>query len=219
MVKELKLKSTKKKVAEKQVKETMPTRSSVQVTEKPTELKVETEKVEKISKETQMIVKIVVDTIRPDMESAIAKHFDANRTMILNEIKDIRTMIENGKDLELTQVGENQAVPPVPKPSNEKGEKNAQTRYPPTVQQPPAAENNNSQYMELILKVLPELLKSKQETQPDPVMVQMHQMILQKAVNDMGKQDTTSTAMTNYLLKLLIKKDPDILGDVPTNLG
>jgi len=38
--------------------------------------------------------------------------------------------------------------------------------------------------------------------------------MMKKMVGDMGKAESQSTAITNYLLKLMIKKDPSIMSAI-----
>jgi hypothetical protein len=40
------------------------------------------------------------------------------------------------------------------------------------------------------------------------------QMLMKKMIGDIGKQENQSTAITNYLLKLMIKKDPSIMSAI-----
>ena len=189
-------------------------------TEKPVEIK-DKKIIEKLTKETELVIKIVSEQLKPDMEISIKNHFDAMRNNLLNEIKDIRTMIEQGKILEQPHIDPAQAVPPqnMPKLS---GQTNDETRQNPTpqnktsVQQKPIIDPN---IMDGILKMLPEYLK--QRSQPDPVMLQIKELMMKKFVNDMGRSDTQGTALTNYLIKRLMKTDPDLFSteDIPNTLS
>ena len=179
--------------------------------------------IEKLSKETELVIKIVSEQLKPDMEISIKNHFDAMRNNLLNEIKEIRKMVESGKgfpNLEQPHIDPAQAVPPQNMPKIN-GADNNQTRKNPTpqdktsVQQKPIIDPN---IMDGILKMLPEYLK--QRSQPDPVMLQIKELMMKKFVNDMGRSDTQGTALTNYLIKRLMKTDPDLFSteNIPNTL-
>ena len=189
------------------------------VIEKPVEIK-DKKIIEKLTKETELVIKIVSEQLKPDMEISIKNHFDAMRNNLLNEIKDIRTMIEQGKILEQPHIDPAQAVPPQNMPKINGADNNQTRQNPPQnsspVQQKPIIDPT---IMDGLLKLLPEYMK--QRSQPDPVMVQIKELMMKKFVNDMGRSDTQGTALTNYLIKRLMKTDPDLFSteDIPNTLS
>ena len=65
------------------------------------------------------------------------------------------------------------------------------------------------------MQVAPALLQKQQAASAEPSMESMIvQMMMKKMVGDMGKAESQSTAITNYLLKLMIKKDPSIMSAI-----
>ena len=173
--------------------------------------------IEKLTKETELIIKIVSEQLKPDMEISIKNHFDAMRNILLNEIKDIR-----GKgipDLEQPHIDSSQAVPPQNMPKINGADNNQTRQNPPQnsspVQQKPIIDPN---VIDSLLKLLPEYLKQRNAAQVDPIMAGIKDLMMKKFVNDMGRADTTGTALQNYLIKRLMKSDPDLFNETTNTL-
>ena len=177
----------------------------------------------KKTKEDKMVEKIidaVVGKIKPDLNLALEKisldqkeNFEAIKGNVINEMNDLRNMVETKIPtiLEQQQVSPDQAVPP----SNQvRGlEHNDSTRH-----AEPAANDggfDKNTILQMLMQVAPALLQKQQAASAEPTMENMIvQMMMKKMVGDMGKAESQSTAITNYLLKLMIKKDPSIMSAI-----
>ena len=177
----------------------------------------------KLSKEDIMVEKIinaVVAKIKPDLNLALGKistdqkeNFEAIKGNVINEMNDLRNMVETKIPtiLEQQQVSPDQAVPP----SNQvRGlEHNDSTRH-------PAPDTNDGGFdkntiLQMLMQLAPALLQKTQAATAEPSMNdQVVQLLMKKMVGDIGKQENQSTAITNYLLKLMIKKDPSIMSAI-----
>ena len=177
----------------------------------------------KKTKEDKMVEKIidaVVGKIKPDLNLALEKisldqkeNFEAIKGNVINEMNDLRNMVETKIPtvLEQQQVSADQAIPP----SNQvRGlEHNDNSRHP-----APAASDggfDKNTILQMLMQVAPALLQKQQAASAEPTMENMIvQMMMKKMVGDMGKAESQSTAITNYLLKLMIKKDPSIMSAI-----
>jgi hypothetical protein len=65
----------------------------------------------------------------------------------------------------------------------------------------------------MLMQVLPSLLgKGEQSTPQQQNMPNMLvELMMKKFVNDMGRSDTQNQAVTDYLLKQMLKRDPSLL--------
>jgi len=170
----------------------------------------------KLSKEDIMvknIIEAVIGKLKPDMDLALKNNFEAIKGNVINEMNDLRNMVETKIPtiLEQQQVSPDQAIPP----NNQvRGlEHNDSTRHP-----EPAANDggfDKNTILQMLMQVAPALLQKQQAASAEPSMESMIvQMMMKKMVGDMGKAESQSTAITNYLLKLMIKKDPSIMSAI-----
>lgn len=170
----------------------------------------------KLSKEdimVQNIIQAVIGKLKPDMDLALKNNFEAIKGNVINEMNDLRNMVETKIPtiLEQQQVSPDQAIPP----SNQiRGiEHNDSTRH-----EKPAANDggfDKNTILQMLMQVAPALLQKQQAASAEPSMESMIvQMMMKKMVGDMGKAESQSTAITNYLLKLMIKKDPSIMSAI-----
>mgnify|MGYP003971752831 CR=1 FL=1 len=170
----------------------------------------------KLSKEDKMvqnIIEAVIGKLKPDMDLALKNNFEAIKGNVINEMNDLRNMVETKIPtiLEQQQISPDQAVPP----SNQvRGlEHNDSTRHP-----EPAANDggfDKNTILQMLMQVAPALLQKQQAASAEPSMENMIvQMMMKKMIGDMGKAESQSTAITNYLLKLMIKKDPSIMSAI-----
>jgi hypothetical protein len=170
----------------------------------------------KLSKEDKMvqnIIQAVIGKLKPDMDLALKNNFEAIKGNVINEMNDLRNMVETKIPtiLEQQQVSPDQAVPP----SNQvRGlEHNDSTRH----EKPAASDGgfDKNTILQMLMQVAPALLQKQQAASAEPSMESMIvQMMMKKMVGDMGKAESQSTAITNYLLKLMIKKDPSIMSAI-----
>lgn len=174
----------------------------------------------KKSNEEKLVEKIVlkvVKELKPDVDLKLEKisidqkeNFEAIKGNVINEMNDLRNMVETKIPtiLEQQQVSPDQAIPP----SNQiRGvENNDATRHPET-----QGGIDKSSILPMLMQVLPSLLQKQQAASAEPTMENMIvQMMMKKMIGDMGKAESQSTAITNYLLKLMIKKDPSIMSAI-----
>ena len=177
----------------------------------------------KKTKEDKMVEKIidaVVSKIKPDLNLALEKisldqkeNFEAIKGNVINEMNDLRNMVETKIPtiLEQQQVSPDQAVPP----SNQvRGiEHNDSTRHPEPASSDGGFDKNT--ILQMLMQFAPALLQKTQAATAEPSMNDMVvQMLMKKMIGDIGKQENQSTAITNYLLKLMIKKDPSIMSAI-----
>ena len=170
----------------------------------------------KLSKEDVMvknIIEAVIGKLKPDMDLALKNNFEAIKGNVINEMNDLRNMVETKIPtiLEQQQVSPDQAIPP----NNQvRGlEHNDSTRHP----EPAASDGgfDKNTILQMLMQVAPALLQKQQAASAEPSMESMIvQMMMKKMVGDMGKAESQSTAITNYLLKLMIKKDPSIMSAI-----
>ena len=167
----------------------------------------------KLSKEDKMvknIIEAVIGKLKPDMDLALKNNFEAIKGNVINEMNDLRNMVETKIPtiLEQQQISPDQAVPP----SNQvRGlEHNDSTRHP----EPAASDGgfDKNTILQMLMQVAPALLQKQQAASAEQSMIV--QMMMKKMVGDMGKAESQSTAITNYLLKLMIKKDPSIMSAI-----
>jgi hypothetical protein len=174
----------------------------------------------KKSNEEKLVEKIVlkvVKELKPDVDLKLEKisidqkeNFEAIKGNVINEMNDLRNMVETKIPtiLEQQQISPDQAIPP----SNQiRGvENNDATRHPET-----QGGMDKSSILPMLMQVLPSLLQKTQAASAEPTMENMIvQMMMKKMIGDMGKAESQSTAITNYLLKLMIKKDPSIMSAI-----
>ena len=170
----------------------------------------------KLSKEDIMvknIIEAVIGKLKPDMDLALKNNFEAIKGNVINEMNDLRNMVETKIPtiLEQQQISPDQAIPP----SNQvRGiEHNDSTRH----TEPAASDGgfDKNTILQMLMQVAPALLQKQQAASAEPSMESMIvQMMMKKMVGDMGKAESQSTAITNYLLKLMIKKDPSIMSAI-----
>ena len=165
---------------------------------------------------SQIVLKVVKE-LKPDVDLKLEKistdqkeNFEAIKGNVINEMNDLRNMVETKIPtiLEQQQVSPDQAIPP----SNQiRGvENNDETRHPETQ----GGIDKNSM-IQMLMQVLPSLLQKQQAASAEPSFNdQVVQLLMKKMVGDIGKQENQSTAITNYLLKLMIKKDPSIMSAI-----
>ena len=158
----------------------------------------------------EKIITAVIEKLKPDMDLALKNNFEAIKSNVINEMNDLRNMVETKIPtiLEQQQVSPDQAIPP----SNQiRGvENNDETRHPET-----QGGMDKSSILPMLMQVLPSLLQKTQAASAEPTMENMIvQMMMKKMIGDMGKAESQSTAITNYLLKLMIKKDPSIMSAI-----
>jgi len=181
-------------------------KKEIKVKEKETEINEEQLPVVKMI--TDSVVKIVVNTLKPDIELAVNNRFEDIKKILTSEVQDIRTTIENklpSPQLEQTQVNDKVAQAP----SNQvRGLENNAMRNPPKAQSNPM-----ESLLPMLMQVLPSLLgKGEQSTQQQQNMPNMLvELMMKKFVNDMGRSDTQNQAVTDYLLKQMLKRDPSLL--------
>ena len=177
----------------------------------------------KLSKEDIMVEKIinaVVAKIKPDLNLALGKistdqkeNFEAIKGNVINEMNDLRNMVETKIPtiLEQQQISPDQAIPP----SNQvRGiEHNDVSRHPESAASDGGIDKNT--ILQMLMQLAPALLQKTQAATAEPSMNdQVVQLLMKKMVGDIGKQENQSTAITNYLLKLMIKKDPSIMSAI-----
>ena len=165
---------------------------------------------------SQIVLKVVKE-LKPDVDLKLEKisidqkeNFEAIKSNVINEMNDLRNMVETKIPtiLEQQQVSPDQAIPP----SNQiRGvENNDETRHPET-----QGGMDKSSILPMLMQVLPSLLQKTQAASAEPSFNdQVVQLLMKKMVGDIGKQEAQSTAITNYLLKLMIKKDPSIMSAI-----
>ena len=158
----------------------------------------------------EKIITAVIEKLKPDMDLALKNNFEAIKSNVINEMNDLRNMVETKIPtiLEQQQISPDQAIPP----SNQiRGvENNDETRHPET-----QGGIDKSSILPMLMQVLPSLLQKTQAASAEPTMENMIvQMMMKKMIGDMGKAESQSTAITNYLLKLMIKKDPSIMSAI-----
>ena len=158
----------------------------------------------------EKIITAVIEKLKPDMDLALKNNFEAIKSNVINEMNDLRNMVETKIPtiLEQQQISPDQAIPP----SNQiRGvENNDETRHPET-----QGGMDKSSILPMLMQVLPSLLQKTQAASAEPTMESMIvQMMMKKMIGDMGKAESQSTAITNYLLKLMIKKDPSIMSAI-----
>ena len=158
----------------------------------------------------EKIITAVIEKLKPDMDLALKNNFEAIKSNVINEMNDLRNMVETKIPtiLEQQQVSPDQAIPP----NNQiRGmENNDETRHPET-----QGGIDKSSILPMLMQVLPSLLQKTQAASAEPTMENMIvQMMMKKMIGDMGKAESQSTAITNYLLKLMIKKDPSIMSAI-----
>jgi len=158
----------------------------------------------------EKIITAVIEKLKPDMDLALKNNFEAIKGNVINEMNDLRNMVETKIPtiLEQQQISPDQAIPP----SNQiRGvENNDETRHPET-----QGGMDKSSILPMLMQVLPSLLQKTQAASAEPTMESMIvQMMMKKMIGDMGKAESQSTAITNYLLKLMIKKDPSIMSAI-----
>ena len=158
---------------------------------------------------TDSVIKEVVKTLKPDIELAVNSRFEDIKKIVTSEVQDIRTTIENklpSPQLEQTQVNDKVAQAP----SNQvRGLENNTMRNPPKQQ----GANPMEAILPMLMQVLPSLLgKGEQSTPQQQNMPNMLvELMMKKFVNDMGRSDTQNQAVTDYLLKQMLKRDPSLL--------
>lgn len=161
---------------------------------------------------TENAVKIVVEKLKPDLQTAVDSRFDEIKKIVTSEVQDIRTTIENklpSQSLEQPQVNEKVAQPP----SNKiRGMDND------TMRNPPKSNNNMVEsLLPVLMQVLPSLMNKPVENPQNNMPQMLVELMMKKFVNDMGRSDTQNQAVTDYLLKQMLKRDPNILKGLADN--
>jgi hypothetical protein len=161
---------------------------------------------------TENAVKIVVEKLKPDLQNAVDNRFDEIKKIVTSEVQDIRTTIENKlptQPLEQSQVSDKVAHSP---DNQVRGLENNSMRN------PPKSSSNIEALLPTLMQLLPSLLNKPAESTPQNNMPQMLvELMMKKFVNDMGRSDTQNQAVTDYLLKQMLKRDPNILKGLADN--
>jgi len=159
--------------------------------------------VQEISK---TVMQDVISTLKPDMELAIQNRFEEIKKVMTNEIKDLRSLIEN-KNLNnsniSTQIDTSQAHLP-------KGVEGLINQ----VSNPQLSPQQKSNPMEMIAQLAPiiQALGIGGEAKPQNDMGGMLQEAMtRKFLADISRNDYQSQAITNHLFKTMLKQDPDLL--------
>jgi len=157
---------------------------------------------------TDSVIKEVVKTLKPDIELAVNSRFEDIKKIVTSEVQDIRTTIENKlptPQLEQPQINDKVAHAPE---NQVRGLENNVMRNPPKTQANPM-----ESLLPMLMQVLPSLLgKGEQSTPQQQNMPNMLvELMMKKFVNDMGRSDTQNQAVTDYLLKQMLKRDPSLL--------
>ena len=158
---------------------------------------------------TDSVIKEVVKTLKPDIELAVNSRFEDIKKIVTSEVQDIRTTIENKlptPQLEQPQINDKVAHAPE---NQVRGLENNTMRNPPKQQ----GANPMESLLPMLMQVLPSLLgKGEQSTPQQQNMPNMLvELMMKKFVNDMGRSDTQNQAVTDYLLKQMLKRDPSLL--------
>lgn len=151
----------------------------------------------------------VIRTLKPDMELAINNRIsqaqEEIKKILTNEIKDLRSMIENknlGNPNVSTQIDTSQAH----LPKGVEGLLNSVNPQSSPVQKPNMMENI-AQFLPLI-----QALGLGGEPKPANDMGDMlQQAMTRKFLADISRNDYQSQAITNHLFKNMLKQDPDLL--------
>lgn len=166
---------------------------------------------------TKSVVEIVVGKLKPDIELAVGNRFDEIKKIVTSEVQDIRKTIESkmpNPQLEQSQVQKDVAVPP----------SNGQVRglENNTMRNPQVAPKNSSTIEALLpslLQLVPSLLSGNQASgQASSMPNMLVELMMKKFVADMGRSDTQNQAVTDYLLKQMLKRDPSILSGMGEKL-
>ena len=157
---------------------------------------------------TDSVIKEVVKTLKPDIELAVNSRFEDIKKIVTSEVQDIRTTIENKlptPQLEQPQINDKVAHAPE---NQVRGLENNTMRNPPKQQ----GANPMESLLPMLMQVLPSLLgKGEQSTQQQNMPNMLVELMMKKFVNDMGRSDTQNQAVTDYLLKQMLKRDPSLL--------
>ena len=152
------------------------------------------------------VMKEVIGTLKPDMELAIQNRFEDIKKVMTNEIKDLRSLIEN-KNLSQgnisTQIDTSQAHLP-------KGVEGLLNQ----VASPQSSPSQKSNPMDTIAQLTPiiQALGLGGEQKPANDMGEMLQSAMtRKFLADISRNDYQSQAITNHLFKTMLKQDPDLL--------
>lgn len=161
---------------------------------------------------TENVTKIVVEKLKPDLQTAVDNKFDEIKKIVTSEVQDIRTTIENklpSQPLEQQQVSDKVAQPP----SNDiRGLENNSTRNPPK-----SNSNMFESLLPVLMQVLPNLMSKPVENNQNNMPQMLVELMMKKFVNDMGRSDTQNQAVTDYLLKQMLKRDPNVLKGLADN--
>ena len=178
------------------------------------------EKIEELKNESLVIKNVVVKELKEDMDLAIKKHFEAMRNILLGEIREVSDRVaQNQPILEQPHISPDVAVPPNQKPIME-GLKNNETRHPQQGNEKKGGFDIGAMLQNPeLMKAALEMIKPKEEPQVDPIMGMMQQVMMKKFFNDLTKQDSSTTAINNFLIKKLMKADPDLFKDDFSQLG
>ena len=152
------------------------------------------------------VMKEVIGTLKPDMELAIQNRFEDIKKVMTNEIKDLRSLIEN-KNLSQgnisTQIDTSQAHLP-------KGVEGLLNQ----VASPQSSPSQKLNPMDTIAQLAPiiQALGLGGEQKPANDMGEMLQSAMtRKFLADISRNDYQSQAITNHLFKTMLKQDPDLL--------
>lgn len=155
---------------------------------------------------TQTVMKEVISTLKPDMELAIQNRFEEIKKVMTNEVKDLRSLIEN-KNLNGSNVSTQIDTSQAHLPKGVEGLINQVSNPQPSPQQ-------KSNPMELIAQIAPiiQALGLGGEQKPANDMGGMLQEAMtRKFLADISRNDYQSQAITNHLFKTMLKQDPDLL--------
>ena len=160
---------------------------------------------------TENVVKIVVGKLKPDIEIVVNNRFDEIKKIVTSEVQDIRTTIENKlptQPLEQSQVSDKVAHSPE---NQVRGLENNSMRN------PSKTSSNIEALLPTLMQLLPSLLNKPESTPQNNMPQMLVELMMKKFVNDMGRSDTQNQAVTDYLLKQMLKRDPNILKGLADN--
>jgi len=156
---------------------------------------------------TQTVMKEVISTLKPDMELAIQNRFEEIKKVMTNEVKDLRSLIEN-KNLNDSNISTQIDTSQAHLPKGVEGLINQVSNPQPSSQQ------QKSNPMEMIANLAPiiQALGLGGEAKPQNDMGGMLQEAMtRKFLADISRNDYQSQAITNHLFKTMLKQDPDLL--------
>jgi hypothetical protein len=150
------------------------------------------------------VVKDVIQILKPDMDLAIQNKFEEIKKIMTNEIKDLRSLIENRNLAQgniSTQIDSSQAHLP-------KGVEGLMKQVNPQT----SPKSNPMDMFAQIAPIIQALGIGVGESKPANDMGDMlQQAMTRKFLADISRNDYQSQAITNHLFKNMLKQDPDLL--------